>query len=401
MPLFDSIAWANKPLEVSQTPRCGACGLYKHCQSPKMPPSGKGKRSILIVGEAPGETEDKQGVQFVGKAGECLRGMMQAAGCKLDNCYITNSIICRPPENVMDDLYIDSCRPNLLNTIRELQPKVIVLLGYSAVKSLLAMEWGNGRDLDPMSKWIGWTIPSQKFNAWICPTYHPSFVMRTNDDPVLVRMVTEHLRKALSLENQTLPRRTYDEYASRVEIITNPRLANLRLKGLIHAEGQCAMDYETTGLKPERPEQEIFSVSFCLNGDSTFACRLDESCLATMKQVIQNPRLKMIASNMKFEERWSRIKLGSGIANWHWDTMLASHVIDNRGGITSIKFQTYIHLGLVYNSLVAPYLEAENANDLNRIKEAPLEDVLKYNGLDSLIEYEVAQLQMGVLDAGR
>ncbi|NIS13859.1 MAG: hypothetical protein GWN12_18870 [Thermoplasmata archaeon] len=74
--------------------------------------------------------------------------------------------------------------------------------------------------------------------------------------------------------------------------------------------------------------------------------------------------------------------------------MQAAHILDNRRGITSIKFQAFVLLGIgEYNARVEQYLESETANSLNRIAEIDTRDLLLYNGLDSLLEYKVAEIQ--------
>lgn len=392
MGFFDTSAFAGKGI-ISTLPKCGECGLYKTCRSPKMLKTGRGKQPILFVGEAPGKTEDEQNRQFVGDAGACLRKIVKSINANLDDFWITNAVICRPPGNKIESLHIKSCRPNVMNMIRELKPKVIIPLGQSAVESLLDSEWGGS--IGPLAKWIGWTIPSPSLKAWICPTYHPSYVIRMNEDEVLMRLVREHIERAMSLVNVDLDVVDLAEATAKVEIIADARLAKKRIADLSKKSGTLSVDYETTGLKPERKEQEIYSVSFCLDGTDTFACRIDESCHGDLSKVLLNDKLRKIASNIKFEERWSICKLGHGIANWYWDTMLGSHVLDNRSGITSIKFQTYVRLGIGdYNRYAKSHLESPNTNGLNKIKEAPVNDVLRYNGLDSLFEFMIAEKQI-------
>ena len=168
-----------------QTPRiahCGLCGLYKHCKSPKIPPTGEGRKNILIVAEAPGENEDIQNKQLVGKVGKYLRRKyLRPLGIDLDrDCWKTNAVICRREGNQKpDDNMIEACRPNLMKTIRKYKPNVIILMGEVACKSLLKEIWKD--DIGSISRWGGFCIPCTNPNTWIVPTFHPSYIMRKQD----------------------------------------------------------------------------------------------------------------------------------------------------------------------------------------------------------------------------
>jgi len=393
MGFFQPSTWTTKK-KTRALPRCGQCGLAKQCISPRMQPYGEGRRGILIVGEAPGETEDRQGRPFIGNAGRLLRSVAKNAHLNLDrDCWLTNAVICRPPKNTIDDMYIEACRPNLIKTIKRLQPRVVVLLGLSAIKSLIGTEWG--RDIGPMSRWAGWSIPSRAANAWVCPSYHPSYLMRSNEDLVLMQKAEGDLANAVSLASgQAPPILKLEELQRSVEVIEDPQRALVRMRNLAKQSGVLAFDYETTGLKPERAEQRIVSVSFCLDGADTFACMLSKRHHSALSRILRNPKLKKVASNLKFEERWTRHVLGHPVANWHWDTMLAAHVLDNRSGITSLKFQVYVEFGVPdYEAHVEKLLKAKKANDINRIAEIHPRDLLIYNGMDSLLEYMLCQRQ--------
>ena len=104
-----------------------------------------------------------------------------------------------------------------------------------------------------------------------------------------------------------------------------------------------------------------------------------------------------IAQNLKFEDRWTRVKLGHPVRNWLWDTMLAAHVLDYRRGITSLEFQAFVQLGVqLYDKHIKPYLKSVGQSRFNRIKELDLKDLLLYNGMDSLLTYKIAMKQMKV-----
>ena len=99
---------------------------------------------------------------------------------------------------------------------------------------------------------------------------------------------------------------------------------------------------------------------------------------------------------MKFEDRWTRTHLGHSVKNWKWDTMLAAHWMDNRRGITSVKFQAFVHLGISpWNPHIEKFLKSDSTREPNQItQEIEIRDLLIYNGLDSLIEFHVAIKQM-------
>ena len=372
-------------------PQCGKCGLYKDCISPKMEVTGAGNRKVLFVAEAPGEEEDRQGTQLIGPAGQLLRDALEDIDVEIDDCYTTNSVICRPHSKV-EPYMISCCRPNLLKSISRIKPNVIVVMGKSALESLMFKEWK--RDLGTINRWVGWTIPSGQYNAWLCPTFHPSYILRMNEDQQLVRIFKEHLKRAFQYERKKVTSHSLESLKSKVEIITDTRKGGERMKGLLKKKGVLAFDYETTGLKPDTPEHKIVSCSFCLNGKDTFATMIDESNMKMLSRILQTPTLKKVASNIKFEERWSRAMFGHGVRGWVWDTMLAAHCLDNRSKITSIKFQSYVHLGIPsYDSTIYPYLKSGSSNGINRIEQADKHELLMYNGLDSLLEYLVAKKQ--------
>lgn len=392
MGFFSPSSWQSKEKRQPTIAKCGQCGLYKKAISAKMQPTGEGERKVLFVAEAPGEKEDREGVQLIGDCGQLHREVLSDMDQDLDDCWKTNAVICRPPGNEIKPVHIESCRPNLLNTVKKLQPKVIVLLGKSAIQSLLRPLIH--RDSGPVRTWVGWNIPSHEYNAWICPTYHPSFLLRMDEDQTLVDIYERHIRRAFELEDVERTAPTLEELKEDVEILPTVREGRVRMRDLAKKEGVLAFDYEATGLKPENPKQEIVSVSFCLNGEETWACPVDETSAKSLSKVLKSTKLRKIASNIKFEERWTRAKLGHPVANWAWDTMLAAHYYDNRPKISSVKFQAFVLFGISdYNSHIKDYLESDFASGFNKIRELDLNDLLMYNALDSLLEFMVAQRQ--------
>ncbi len=370
------------------TPRCGACGIYKLCKSPKMEPSGEGRRRILIVAEAPGKDEDSQGVPLVGKDARLIRDTLAGFGVDMRrDCWSTNALICRPPhDKIPNDKVVDYCRPNLVRTITELQPDVIIPIGQVALQSLIPYVWKD--DVESIGRWVGWVIPSQKVNAWICPTFHPSDLSRSKDT-ILPRLFKRYLKRAVGIEGK--PWKEIPDYKKSVKIILDPEEAASHVR-LMMAFGQpLAFDFETTTLKPDGPHARIHCCSVS-DGHTSVAFPWQGEAIVAVRQFIKSTVPK-IGFNLKFEDRYARKILGCGINKWDWCGMTASHVLDNRPLITSLKFQSFVRFGIGdYSSHIEPYLKSETkgGNEPNRITEVDIETVLMYCGLDSLFEHMVA-----------
>lgn len=118
-------------------PHCDLCPLSANATTICMDGSGPNDAQIMIVGEAPGFTEDRQGVPFVGRAGQVLNEMLEQAGFRREDVFVTNSVRCRPPENREPAAKeLEACRRYLIDEIGAVRPRVIVALGNSALKTL-------------------------------------------------------------------------------------------------------------------------------------------------------------------------------------------------------------------------------------------------------------------------
>jgi uracil-DNA glycosylase family 4 len=135
---------------------------------------GKGQENaeIMIIGEAPGEEEDKQGEPFVGPAGQLLDKILQAVDIQKDLIYVTNIVKCRPPNN-RDPLLeeINDCLPYLNKQIELIKPKLILVLGRVAGQIL------TGNMQATLSSLRGGKIHSYK-GIDMFVTYHPSALLR-------------------------------------------------------------------------------------------------------------------------------------------------------------------------------------------------------------------------------
>lgn len=384
----------------SSLPKCGACGLYKSCESPKMDFSGKGKKGILIVGEFPGKWDDERGKHFVSRQSEILREFLMKYGIDMrEDCWLTNAIICYPTKGKFENKQIEYCQPNLLKTIKQLQPVCIIPLGFAAVKSVIGAIWKS--DVGPIQRWLGWTIPYQKWNVWICPNLSLNYIViqenQRKPDPVPRLLFEKYLAKALKLSVKS-PWGTIPNYQKQVQVILDPKEAARFIYKMIKRVDTIAFDYETNMLKPEHPQSRIVSCSICHAGNKTISYPWHGEAITATRKIIRSEHPK-VASNLKFEERWTLHHLNTRVRNWFWDTMISAHVMNNVPGICSIKFQAFVLLGIdSYNDHIDKFLKSDDKGGyaINRIHEIDLKQLLMYGGLDSLLEFLVFKKQESI-----
>ncbi len=119
--------------------RCTRCPLHRTRKNP-VPGEGPLNARVMFVGEAPGRNEDEQGRPFVGAAGSLLNKLLEEAGLRRSEVYITNVVKCRPPGNRdPTDEEIEACLPYLVEQVKIIRPAVIVALGRHAGRTLFRL----------------------------------------------------------------------------------------------------------------------------------------------------------------------------------------------------------------------------------------------------------------------
>ncbi|OIT17534.1 uracil-DNA glycosylase [Ralstonia solanacearum] len=180
--------WAQLEAAVSG---CTACKL---CERRTQTVFGVGDRQAdwMLIGEAPGEQEDRQGEPFVGQAGKLLDSMLRAIGLSRETgVFIANVLKCRPPGNRDPEPdEVAMCDPYLKRQIALIKPRVIVVLGRFAAQSLLQTQTPVGKLRGKVHEVDG--VP-------VVVTYHPAYLLRTLTD------------KARAWEDLCLARKVYTE----------------------------------------------------------------------------------------------------------------------------------------------------------------------------------------------
>jgi len=133
--------------------------------------SGNPQAELVVIGEGPGADEDAQGLPFVGRAGQLLTRMLASVDLSRDEVYITNTVLCRPPNNRNPEPdEVAACNPFLKRQLAVIRPKVVCCLGTFAAQNLLQSQTtisklrGQFFDVDGMR---------------VIATFHPAYLLRS------------------------------------------------------------------------------------------------------------------------------------------------------------------------------------------------------------------------------
>ena len=188
--LFGALAHLATLDDIARTvATCTRCPLYSTATNP-VPGVGNPNADLMVVGEAPGQTEDEQGVPFVGAAGQLLTKILAAVDLKREDVFIVNVLKHRPPgnRNPMPD-EVTACSPYLFRQFELIRPKAILALGTFAAQTLLQTKLAIGKLRGQVHRFHG--VP-------LIVTYHPAALLRnpswkrpTWEDVQLVRRILD------------------------------------------------------------------------------------------------------------------------------------------------------------------------------------------------------------------
>ena len=154
------------------------CKKCKLCANRNNIVFGQGNKNadIMFIGEGPGADEDMQGLPFVGKAGKLMNMAFEGLGINRSEVYIANIVKCRPPSNrVPEQDEAMACLNYLRNQVILVKPKIIVLLGSTALKNILGQEYSITAS---RGKWI------EKKGILYMPTWHPAALLRDENKKI-------------------------------------------------------------------------------------------------------------------------------------------------------------------------------------------------------------------------
>jgi len=182
---------------------CQACQLC-NSRTQAVPGTGRQDAPIFVIGEKPGKREDQAGIPMLGEGGKLFTSLLQRAGLKRSDCFITNRVKCLPPyKHRLTTQELDACHVYLEEELALVQPKVILCLGNLAT----SLYWPPTTQSEDNRIGAIQGKPMARFMAWgptvIYPTYHPASAAWKRDDQDwggrLVEVITEDLKSVAKI----------------------------------------------------------------------------------------------------------------------------------------------------------------------------------------------------------
>ena len=289
-----------------------------------VPGRGNLKAQVVLIGEAPGETEAKEGKPFVGQAGKILDQALIQAGLSRAAVYITNVVKCRPPGNRTPlPLEIERCKQYLLAEIEVIKPRVLVLLGGTATESILGK----------LGKITAIRGKQYIYKDRVCiPTLHPAYVLRSRGK---LQDLVNDLRTARTLASDDEIRKGEYHLVDTIEKFRDmmAKLCNSKI---------LAVDVETTGL--DWTKDEIIGISLSNRTYSGYYVPLrkpglmydqiydfwteqqTQEILQSLRTLIESD-IPKANQNIKFDMLFLR-KVGIKLRHVVRDTMLTAYLLD-------------------------------------------------------------------------
>lgn len=320
---------------LAPNPDCTLCRLHKTANTVCLLGNGPKRSDVMIVGEAPGKSEDEQGVPFVGKSGKLLNTILEEYGFDREDVFVTNAVSCRPPDNRTPSKgEVKQCKVWLDHQIEVVQPKFVLLLGNTPLLSITGktgITTKRGR-------------PFEKDGITYLPTFHPSFVLR--DEPTNLPLFEKDIELFRQIvDNGEIVR----EDNLNLTVVKNERDVRKLLDAL---EGTVSFDIETNALYPWQKFEvkkrkgknvnipnpaKITAIGFgTADGEFSIAINHPDSpwTLDAIDDIVARidrklRKCRLVCHNGKFDCLWMLVHFG---VTWYeyldFDTMLAHYILD-------------------------------------------------------------------------
>jgi uracil-DNA glycosylase family 4 len=352
--------------------------------------AGPRNAKVMLVGEAPGATEDANGIPFSGGAGEVLNRMLARAGIDRSQCFITNVAHIRPPGNEFSWLVKPKPKPELLRGLIQLKadlasirPNLVIALGTWPLKFLTGK--------DGIDKWRGSILPCiLEPGIKVIGTYHPAAVLRTWEYKAVAEM---DLAKAK--HHSEFPELRYPEY----DFYLNPsREAYLPLHPQLLAAPELSVDIETW-----ETEQgwKLACIGFADSRKRAVVLTFDEEWQRqAIRELLASPSKKIFQNGGHFDKPVLEAN-GYPVNNFYWDTMVGHHArypecaggADEESALRGKKKTSALKKGLAFQ--VSVYTDQPFYKDDGKLWKhtGDLEMFWRYNALDAACTKWIADEQ--------
>ncbi len=380
---------------------CPRCGLGSHCSTPRMKVAGKGGQRILVIGDSPSALDDDKGAFYRDSTGRRLKQELRHLGISLRNdCWYVPAVRCRPALNSKGEAgevstaHITNCRPYIQGIIKELRPEKILLLGETALHSYYD---DRNKQCTSMFKMAGMQIWDSTYNTWVFPIWSTALIEKKKHDTLLFSEYKRCLKRAIHTEVQPFEKKWNPTYKLR-----NFKKAIKALTNCLRNDTLIAIDYETTGLDMYKAGHSTASFAWA-NDEGSWAVpvqhpywnpKQQEEIYALVQKILKKRKIKKIVQGINFEYPWTKQQMKAEPRGFIWDTQLATHIIDNRTGVTGLKFQCFVRWGIEdYDKISGKYIKSNSKTGFNDMLKMPVDALLEYNALDSLYTYELYKEQ--------
>lgn len=370
----------QSPLDHLANHDCELCPLHETTERVCVMGKGNPASRVMIVGEAPGGNEERTGEVFSGRAGQLLSQCLDRAELSLDDCYITNAVKCRPPENRKPErLEAKTCaEAYLTREIEEMRATHILLLGNEALQAV-ARKSGITKQ-----RGVRLEVKHLPNRTTVMATFHPAYALR---NPGIHPTLQEDIRRfarAIKGEFQVVP------VKKRLVLTVNGLKQVIKL--LENAPAGTVVSYDVENrLRPWDPDWSIQCLGVSLDGKVSYVIPLFhpespfrkrwQAVLHHLRAVLTRKDLKLVAQNGKHDN----VQLaGAGLFLEHaFDIMLAAHLLDeNRPKNLGFLSQTYLGADVYKGSVeLKP----------DKILGVPLRDLATYNGEDVGYTHQIYQ----------
>lgn len=359
----------------------------------------------MLVGEAPGKTETILHRPFVGKSGELLNRVLQAADVLREDLYITNTTICRPDNNdTPSQAAIKACRARLYEEVRLRRPRLVIVMGATALKAFGIddkISQCRGRERWISAEHLQTTllkgVPKKDQQVpigmgdwrdggfYILPTYHPAYVLR---NPDLMPDLERDFARAMSLLQKDAGERR--ELPPVDAIVPRTIHECLRWLDVVAQQPIIACDIESTSKDVMQDRLLTLAYAWHSGQDSTTALVIPAAMAANglvrrrLRELHRAPTPRCVWWNGKFDRKWYRHHLDVDV-RIDGDGMLAHFALDSRPNIHGLKIRASDDL---------------NAEDYEEeIKQYIVGSIVDYSNIpfEKLVEYTATDVGMTLL----